>query len=255
MNEATAHQVFFELHSDLPREGPGDNATTTRVYSLLTDLPHQPRLLDLGCGPGMQTIRLAQLAAEGQVTAVDLHQPYLEQLQQSLDTLNLHDRVTLVQADMQDLPFTPGSFDVVWSEGAAYIMEFGSALRKWRSLLTPNGYLVASEITWIRPQPPDPVMKFWQNEYPQMRSLEDNLTLLRTMGYTPIAHVLLPAESWWTFYYTPLTERIQQLQAKYADNADAMQVLQSHQQEMELFSRFSNYYGYVFYVGQVDGTD
>lgn len=255
MNEVTAHQVFFELHSNLPREGPGDNDTTTRVFSLLTDLPEHPRILDIGCGPGMQTLCLARLATEGKVTAVDLHQPFLDQLQQSLRRAELEDRVTTLQADMQDLPFTSGSFDLIWSEGAAYIIEFGSALRMWRSLLTPSGYLVASEITWLRPQPPDPLVKFWQNEYPQMRSLEDNLTLLRTMGYAPIAHVMLPAESWWTFYYTPLTDRIHELRSKYADNADALRVLDSHQQEMELFRRYSKYYGYVFYVGQVEAAE
>lgn len=251
MDEAIARQVFFELHSDLPREGPGDDDSTAKAFSLVPEVPKQPQILDLGCGPGMQTLQLARLT-QGQITAVDLHQPYLDQLQNSLDETGMSDRVELLQADMQDLPFPSGRFDLIWSEGAAYIMQFGSALRKWRSLLTRKGTLVVSEITWILPDPPNEVMTFWQNEYPQMRGLEDNLTLLTKMGYRPIAHYLLPAKAWWTHYYTPLEQRINRLRSHYADNSDALQVLASHQKEMELFRRYSDYYGYVFYIGQVD---
>lgn len=254
MNEETAQQVFWELHSDLPREGPGDDASTAQAFSLLTDLPPAPRILDVGCGPGMQTLQLARLAAAGQVTAVDLHQPFLEQLQQSLKETGLSDRVTPLQADMEALPFAAASFDVIWSEGAAYSMGFGKALRQWRPFLAPQGYLVASEITWLHANPPEPLRQFWQTEYPLMQSLEANLALFRKMGYVPVAHLLLPAESWWTFYYTPLAERIQTLWPKYTDSPDALQLLESHQQEIELFRRYSADYGYVFYIGQVDPT-
>ncbi|NEQ45944.1 MAG: class I SAM-dependent methyltransferase [Leptolyngbya sp. SIOISBB] len=251
MNEEIAQQVFWELHSDLSREGPGDDASTARAFSLLTDLPPQPRILDVGCGPGMQTLQLARLAASGHVTAVDLHQPFLEQLKQSLQETGLGDRVTPLQADMAAMPFATASFDVIWSEGAAYSMGFGKALTQWRSLLTPQGYLVASEITWLRSDPPEPLKQFWQTEYPLMQSLEANLTLFRKMGYIPVAHLLLPAKSWWTFYYTPLAKRIQDLLPKYTHSPDALQLLESHQQEIELFRRYSADYGYVFYIGQV----
>lgn len=251
MNEATARQVFFELHSDLPREGPGNDDSTAKAFTLVPEVPERPAILDIGCGPGMQTLQLARLTA-GNITAVDLHQPYLDQLQQSVDEAGLGDRVTLLQADMQDLPFPSGSFDLIWSEGAAYIMEFGSALRNWRSLLTRKGSLVVSEITWILPDPPNEVLTFWQNEYPEMQGLEDNIGLLMQMGYRPIAHYLLPADAWWTHYYTPLEQRINRLRSHYADNADALKVLASHQQEIDLFRRYSDYYGYVFYIGQAD---
>ena len=31
--------AFWAIHSDLPREGPGDNASTARALSAMTDLP------------------------------------------------------------------------------------------------------------------------------------------------------------------------------------------------------------------------
>ena len=244
-------QVFFELHSQLPREGPGNDDATAKAFSLLPSLPPQAQILDVGCGPGMQTVQLAKLT-DGHITAVDLHTPYLDQLRRSLAAAGLNDRVTCRQADMADLPFAPGSFDLIWAEGAAYILEFANALRKWRSLLKPTGYLVATELSWIRPEPPQPVVDFWRAAYPNLQSVEANLTAIKTAGYLPLAHLLLPETAWWQHYYTPLEARLPVLEQKYAGHPEALPVLASHRQEIELFRQYSAYYGYVFYILQVD---
>lgn len=251
MDRNTALRVFFELHSNLPREGPGDDASTAQAFSLLPSLPEQPRILDIGCGPGMQTLQLARLTS-GPIIAVDNHAPYLDQLRRSLASENLGDRVEVLKADMQNLPFDAESFDLLWAEGSAYIMEFGNALRSWRSLLRAGGYVAVSEISWIRPEPPEAIEKFWQQEYPTMQTVEANLDVVKSLGYLPIAHFLLPESAWWAFYYTPLEQRIAELQPKYADNSDALEVLESHQREIDLYRRYSDYYGYVFYIAQID---
>jgi ubiquinone/menaquinone biosynthesis C-methylase UbiE len=46
---------------------------------MLPELPKNPSILDVGCGPGMQTIQLAKLT-RGEVYALDFHQPFLEHL-------------------------------------------------------------------------------------------------------------------------------------------------------------------------------
>ena len=69
--------IFWEIHSDLPREGPGDSTSTARAYAAASDLPPQPKILDIGCGPGMQTLDLAKLSG-GEIIAIDFHQPFLD---------------------------------------------------------------------------------------------------------------------------------------------------------------------------------
>ena len=71
--------LFFELHHDLPREAPGDASCTRRAFGLMTGLPARPRLLDIGCGPGTQTMELASLSA-ATILALDTHQPVLDAL-------------------------------------------------------------------------------------------------------------------------------------------------------------------------------
>ncbi len=52
-------ELFFEIHSGLPREGPGDDASTRKAFSMVPSLPASPLILDIGCGPGMQTLELS----------------------------------------------------------------------------------------------------------------------------------------------------------------------------------------------------
>ena len=40
--------LFFEIHQDLPREGPGDDRSTAQALSMLQELPDVPRVLDIG---------------------------------------------------------------------------------------------------------------------------------------------------------------------------------------------------------------
>ena len=58
---AKQEKIFFEIHKDIPREGPGSFESTKRAFQLLTGLPEQPVILDVGCGPGKQTLDLAKI--------------------------------------------------------------------------------------------------------------------------------------------------------------------------------------------------
>ena len=130
--------IFFEIHKDLTREGPGDSQSTRQAISLLKDLPVHPLILDIGCGPGMQTLDLAAYTS-GEIIAVDTHQPFLDQLQRRIEIKGLAERVHLANVSMFDLKFPEQNFDVIWSEGAIYIIGFENGLRTWRRLLKHGG--------------------------------------------------------------------------------------------------------------------
>lgn len=244
--------LFFELHHNLPREGPGDNASTVKAFSLIEKegLPPNARLLDIGCGPGMQTLELAKQPALDHITAVDLHEPFLQALQTRTAEAGLQDRITVQKANMRDLPFAPESFDVIWSEGAIYIMGFANGLHQWKPLLKPNGYLVVSEVTWLQDDPAEEARAFWTDAYPAMQTIQANLAEIETAGYRNIAHFTLPESAWWEHYYTPLQAKITALRAQYADNPDALKQLDEAETEIEIYRRHADSYGYVFYVMQ-----
>jgi SAM-dependent methyltransferase len=114
-------EIFWEIHSGLPREGPGDDASTRKAFSMLADLPNAPRILDVGCGPGMQTLELAR-STDGSITALDTHQPFLDELTTRAKKSGVRERITTVCGSMFAMLFLTESFDLIWSEGTIYFM-------------------------------------------------------------------------------------------------------------------------------------
>jgi ubiquinone/menaquinone biosynthesis C-methylase UbiE len=242
-------EAFFEVHCGLPREGPGDNESTKKAYLMLRELPEKPRILDVGCGPGMQTIQLAKLT-NGEVTALDFYSAYLEQLSAKAKQEGVADKIKPVKGDMFKLEFPDSSFDVIWSEGAIYIIGFEKALNGWKPLLAPKGYIVASHIAWLKPNPPKELRQFWQTNYPNIKTVQENLQIAQSAGYQVVSYFTLPRESWFENYYNLIEAKLPNLRQKYKNDKKALDYLDSEQHEINLFRRYNDYYGYVFFILQ-----
>ncbi len=241
--------LFWELHSDLPREGPGSDESTRKALQSVTGLPDAPRILDIGCGPGMQTLTLAR-ETSGHITAIDRHLPFLDELNRRAARAGLSDRIRTVNASMNALDFPDATFDLVWSEGAIYIMGFSEGLRAWKRLLKRNGAIAVTEMSWLAPTIPDEAARFWSEGHPAMTDVDTNLGTLESAGYVPIAHFALPEADWWDNYYSPLEWRLEALKNKYKDNHDAIAFLEGERKEITVYRQYAQSYGYVFYIAR-----
>lgn len=241
--------LYAMFDPTMPRQGPGSDAATRRAWAYLADVPPQPRILDIGCGTGMQTRELARLSG-GHVVALDNHQPYLLTLQQHAARAGMRHRITPVNGSMMALPFAPAAFDVIWSEGALYIIGFPQGLASCRPLLKPGGYLVVSEITWFTPDPAPALRQYWQDEHVVVCTVAENLERIAQAGYRCLAHMPLPASAWWDDFYTPLGERMDSLRQQYHDDPARLAVINQQQREMDLHRAYAEQYGYTFYVLQ-----
>lgn len=239
--------VFWEIHQGLPQEGPGSDASTGRAFDMLDGLTASPETLDIGCGPGRQTLELARRGCR--ITAVDNHAPFLETVDRRAAGVKLSDRIRTVRASMDRLPFVQGSFDLVWCEGAAYIMGFRKALSAWRKLIKPGGFLALSEACWLKRNPPEKIREFWKNGYPAMKSVKENSRILRDHGFEELGRFTLP-ESDWEAYYRPVERRVMGLREKHARNPDALSALWMEQDEIDLYREFGSWYGYVFFAAR-----
>jgi SAM-dependent methyltransferase len=233
------------LHQDLPREAPGDDASTHEALRRLLPLPPDPVVVDLGCGPGRSSLVLAGVL-NARVVAVDLHQPYLVQLERGAIALGLAHLIEIRRADFGTLDIAPGSVDLIWSEGAAYVLGFAESLRRWRPLLKPRGLMAVSELTWLTDHPPREAKIFWDRAYPSMGTVPENRRRAESAAFELLDHFVLPASAWWGEYYTPLFARVERLLPE-AD-ADLAALLAETVSEIELFRRHGDSYGYVFYL-------
>lgn len=247
---ATSNQDYFwEIHSGLPREGPGDNESTRKAFAALPNLPDEPFILDVACGPGMQTIELASLC-KGDIVAVDLRQEFLDELDRRASDAKVSDRVTTVNASMLELPFDEDSFDLIWCEGAVYIMGFENGLTAWKPLLKKDGCLAVTNVSYLKDDVPDQVRKFWDADYPEITTVSNFLKIVERCGYKLLDHFTLPTSAWMNDYYTPMEKRLQTLRTKYSGNADALKAIDEGQHEIDMYRKYSDYYGYEFYVMQ-----
>lgn len=245
-------KIFLDVQSGLPRQGPGDDENTLKALSLCRGLPEKPDIVDIGCGPGMQTVALAK-ATNANITAVDFNREYLKELQERAESESVSQFIKTLLQDMNELSFKPKSFDLVWAEGSAYIIGFKNALDAWKQLLKTGGFIALSELVWLRPDPPSEVVEFFGNEYPQMTDLESNIETLKNCGYEIMGHFTLPDSAWWDLYYTPLEAKLPALNEKYSRDNEALSIINATRREIEIRRLFSNWYGYEFFVGQKKG--
>ena len=120
---------------------------------LVADVGPRTRVLDIGCGRGAQTLVLAE-SSPSRIVAVDNHPQFIDALRHKAHELGIADRLEARVADMRRLDFADGAFDLIWCEGAIYIMGVEAALRDWRRLLRRNGHVALTEVCWRSPTHP-----------------------------------------------------------------------------------------------------
>ncbi|MFC7965494.1 class I SAM-dependent methyltransferase [Streptomyces cinereoruber] len=129
----------YATHSDSARGRLRHDLVERR---LLAELPTTPaRILDVGCGNGEMTLRLA--AAGHQVTGVD---PATTMLAAAADRLaarpELADRVQLVNSGFESLPLDGEPFEAVCCHGVLmYLDDPRQAVARLAGLVAPGGLL------------------------------------------------------------------------------------------------------------------
>ncbi len=237
-------ELFFSLHEGLPRQGPGSTESTYKALSSVSLSDDSLNILDIGCGPGMQTRLLAKTFPNSSITALDNYRPFLDQLE-SASLQEGITNITCIEASMFDLPFDTGSFDLIWSEGAIYIMGFSEGLVQWKPLLKPGGYLAVSELVWIKDHPPEIINEYWKLNYPGITTIEENKHIIHQAGYELCSHFTLPSKDWFTHYYTPLEENISHWDMSIPGSSE---LISMEQEEIRMMREYSDWYSYEFFI-------
>lgn len=241
-----AHEAsILAFFAQLPRQSPGSAEQTAAALSHLPDLPSGARVADLACGTGAASLVLAE-RLNATVLALDQAPEFLERLTADAAARGLSDRVEAVVGDMADPPIAPGSLDLLWCEGAAYILGFDAALARWRDLLKPTGFAVVSECSWLVPNPGIKARTFWYSAYPAMRTVVENMERAEGVGGYELlsTHTLPPA--CWAAYADSMERALSDLSA-HGETLDP-EFARSLRKEIELFRDTGEEFSYVYYV-------
>lgn len=243
-------RLLIDLHRRNPRQGPGGGEETVRAMDLARIPRDQPlRIADIGCGTGASTLVLAE-CLKARITAVDLLPDFLEDLQARATAAGLADRVETLCCSMEALPFDDEEFDLLWSEGAIYIIGFQQGIRSWHRFLKPGGLLVVSEITWTTASRPAELQQHWDQEYPEIAVASSKLRVLEQAGYSPIGYFTLPQSCWIENYYGPLQDRFDAFLQRNGNCEEARRIVEAENREIELYRKFRNFYSYGVYIAR-----
>ncbi len=242
-------EALFELFESLPRQGPGSDASTRRALAALPRLPATPRILDLGCGSGRQSVVLA-LETGGFVDAVDRHEPFLRNVMDNARKAGVAEHVQTRCESIEAFEASAESYDLVWSEGALYAVGLERGLDLAYKRLKPRGLLAFTEASWLTSNPPLAARSFWAAAYPGMARVDQNRAKAERAGFRVLDSFILPAEDWRSEYYSPLRDRIEELREQSFARTDLALAIAEVEDEIAVFERHGDCYGYVFYLLQ-----
>ena len=238
---------LYYLHEGLPRQTPGSEMSTRRAIHGLGPLRRNPRALDVGCGTGRSAILLAQELG-ARVSAIDIHQPYLDRLSAASQRSGLSALIKPIRMSMAEMEFKPGSFDLVWSEGSAYFVGIRRSLELWFPLLKESGVAVFSELCWLTEDRPGEAVEYWAAAYPAMATAAAHLAAARDIGYTVRDSWTIPERDWWDEYLNPLQARMDALAGEAGRDWQLAELMAESRRAIEVYRRYSACFGYVFHI-------
>ncbi|MGL4311597.1 MAG: class I SAM-dependent methyltransferase [Paracoccaceae bacterium] len=207
----TPEEAFFTVHRDLYREGPGTAADVHWALSV-AGIGGAARVCDAACGPGADTVTLAEALPHARIDAVEMHEHFVQAAGARL--AGFGPRVQVRQGDMTAIS---GPYDLIWCAGALYFPGVTEGLRQWRAALAPSGRVAFSEPVLLSDAPSDIARAFWE-QYPAITGLDGIVARVKAAGFRTIAHRIIVGAAW-AEYFGPMRARIAALRQQAPEPA------------------------------------
>ena len=200
----TPAEAFFTVHRGLYREGPGEAADVLWALEI-AQTPANARILDAACGPGADTVTLAEARPDAKLHAIDKTPHFVEETRMRVARFGA--RVKVEQGSYMALADT---YDFIWCAGAVYFHGVKQVLDAWSPHLAPGGAVAFSEPAWMIDPPSDAAREFWADEY-EPRSLSQVEAEIHAAGWGVLDQRWIVDEPW-AAYYGPMSARLDRLE-------------------------------------------
>ena len=139
------------------------------------------RILDLGCGTGIVTMKLAERFPEAEVVGIDLMPEYVDIAAAKAGKRGLNN-VSLHHMRIEDMEQLPGQFDLVIGSFIPKLVEIPNLIRGFDAVTAPGGVLILHDFI----VPTNPLLRkgftaYWQlvklgmRLFPSWQRVSENL--------------------------------------------------------------------------------
>ncbi|MBN1148887.1 MAG: class I SAM-dependent methyltransferase [Anaerolineales bacterium] len=105
------------------------------------------KIIDIGCGSGATGLVLAWRFVESEIVGIDLSEPLLRMANQRAAAAGLAERVRFEKADVQQIPYEDGAFDVAINANMVHLVEDPvRMLNEIERVLAPGGRLFIADL-------------------------------------------------------------------------------------------------------------
>jgi ubiquinone/menaquinone biosynthesis C-methylase UbiE len=184
---------------------------TRKTYNLIPEIKN-PNILDVGCGTGVPTIELAKIS-NGHVTGIDIDEKLLNILRRRIKEIGLNNKISVLNKSINMMDFQYESFDIIWSEGAVFVIGFENSIKNWRKILKPNGFLVLHD---------------------DIKDKSKKLGLIEKYGYKLVVEYDLSFEIWWNEYYSKLEKFVEKYKDKFPEDSQLRKEIESDRNQVNM---------------------
>ncbi len=142
---------FYGYDSAAVQRGYANRDAVHLADFLVPHLSEGKSVLDCGCGPGPITLRFADIVAPGRVVGIDIEPTMIDQANRLAADSGL-ENLEFQVADIYDLPYEDGEFDVVFSSAVTeHLSDPVRALREIHRVTKPGGVGAVARTDWSFP--------------------------------------------------------------------------------------------------------
>jgi ubiquinone/menaquinone biosynthesis C-methylase UbiE len=182
VDNPTASASFLDMQASVGiTKHVGGIEATTELLSLC-QIGGAREVLNVGCGIGVGSAYIAKRFA-CHVVGVDISETMIEWSQRRAREEGVEAKVEFRTADVMDLPFETGRFDVVFAESVLiFVEDKAQAIRECVRVTRPGGHVGLNEGYWITPPSPELLARVKVAVGPHVPTLEHWQALWEASG-------------------------------------------------------------------------
>jgi SAM-dependent methyltransferase len=236
-------------YGSLSRHCPGSESMTGKILKQIHLKNPQPKISNFGFGKGNESLLPARVY-DAPVVAVEQRENCIFPFEQTVIKEKLEDKIKIIQAPLDKLPFAGESFDLTVSEGGTDYFDFDYRINRWKPYLKHGGYLAVSELCLLKDgEQPYELADYLCDNYPwrEIETIDYNLSRIKESGYRVCGQHRFP-DSCWSDYFMDMSICFESMPKRWKVSREGHLVEEYIEKSKYIHWTYEEWFCYVYFV-------